>query len=234
MKGRRDGLTLAKKLIGVNPLLQERLVVRKETIERADGKGFLQILPAQDVAGAHGKTYSFCGFDEVHTMRSWALLEAMQLDPNRCDALQWLTSYASIHHMPGVPLFDLMKAGKTRTDPKMLFSWYGADFVTDPDFAELDPESRANPSRASWTDQNYLAQQQARLPGHVYRRLQVPACPGARPRPRRGGRRSRAAVWSAPGARGHVRRVPDHQRERGRRHAGHRPRGGRAVSTDWS
>jgi hypothetical protein len=97
----------------------------------------------------------------------------MQLDPNRADALMWLTSYASIHHMPGVPLFDLMKAGKTGTDPRMLFSWYGADFTTDPDFAELDPESRANPSRASWADQNYLAQQQARLPSHVYRRLHL-------------------------------------------------------------
>jgi hypothetical protein len=168
-----DGLSLAKKIIAANPLLEERLIVRKETIERADGKGFLQILPAQDVAGAHGKSFSFCGYDEVHTMRSWALLEAMQLDPNRADALMWLTSYASIHHVPGAPLHDLMKAGKTGTDPKMLFSWYGADFVTDPDYAALDPESRANPSRASWTDQNYLAQQQARLPGHVYRRLHL-------------------------------------------------------------
>lgn len=168
-----DGLTMAKRLIAANPLLQERLLVRQKTIERRDGQGALLVLPAQDVAGSHGKSYSFCGFDEVHTMRSWALLEAMQLDPNRSDAIMWLTSYASIHHIPGVPLFDLMKAGKTGTDPRMLFSWYGADFTTDPEFAEADPESRANPSRASWADQGYLAQQQARLPSHQYRRLHL-------------------------------------------------------------
>lgn len=168
-----DDLSLAKKLVDANPLLGERLIVRQKTIERRDGAGFLMILPAQDVAGSHGKTYRFCGFDEIHGYRTWDLLEAMQLDPTRLDAQMWLTSYASVYHRPGVPLFDLMAAGRAGRDPRMYFSWYAADFTTDPDFAELDPESRANPSRASWLDQGYLAQQAARLPAHKYRRLHL-------------------------------------------------------------
>ena len=169
-----DDLDLVKKLIAANPrTLGKKLKVLKKSVERVDGKGGLQILPGQDVAGSHGKSYAFVGFDEVHTMRDWGLLEAMQLDPNRADAIMWLTSYASIFHRPGVPLFDLMRAGKTGTDPRMLFSWYGADFTTDPAYEDLDPETRANPSRAAWADQGYLAQQQARLPSHQYRRLHL-------------------------------------------------------------
>lgn len=168
-----DGLALAKLIIAANPLLQERLVIRQKVIERRDGRGFLMILPAQDTAGAHGKTYAFCGIDEIHTHRTWDLLEAMQHDPHRPEALMWITSYASIYHKPGVPLFDLMQQGRAGTDPRMFFSWYAADFTTDPDFAAADPETRANPSRASWASPGYLDQQRRRLPAHKYRRLHL-------------------------------------------------------------
>ena len=168
-----DGLTLAKLLVAANPLLAERLIVRKNVIERRDGHGFLMILPAQDVAGSHGKTFCFCGFDEIHTQRNWDLLEAMQPDPTRPEALTWITSYASLFHRPGVPLHDLCAQGRAGTDPRMAFSWYAADFTTDPDFQAADPETRANPSRSSWEDPNYLAQQQRRLPAHKYRRLHL-------------------------------------------------------------
>ena len=168
-----DNLALAKKLIDANPALKKLLVVREKVIHRRDGHGFLMILPAKDISGAHGKTYRLCCFDEIHTQRNWDLFEAMQLDPTRLDAQMWVTSYASIHHKPGIPLFDLMQMGRVGTDPRMLFSWYAADFTTDPDFADADPETRANPSRGSWADQNYLAQQQRRLPAHKYRRLHL-------------------------------------------------------------
>ena len=168
-----DDLELAKKLIAANPLLQGDVAIKQKVIEREDGKGFLEILPAGDVIGSHGKTYLFAGFDEIHGYRTWDLLEAMQLDPTRPDALMWITSYASIYHKPGVPLFDLMAAGKKGADHRMFFSWYGADYTTDPDFAEASPEDRANPSRGSWEDQGYLAQQQSRLPAHKYRRLHL-------------------------------------------------------------
>jgi hypothetical protein len=73
-----------------------------------------------------------------------------------------------------VPLFDLMKIGRERRDPRMLFSWYGADYTTDPDFQDLDPEGRANPSMNGPTwDSGYLQQQRTRLPSHKFRRLHL-------------------------------------------------------------
>jgi hypothetical protein len=169
----RDDLTLAKKLVRANPVLQDWLHVKRDSLERRDGCGFLEVLPAGDVVGAHGKSYRFVGYDEIHGYRDWGVFEAMQPDPHRLDAQQWVTSYASIYHRPGVPLFDLFSIGKADTDPRMLFSWYAADFTTDPDFEDKAPEVRANPSMASWDDDGYLAQQQARLPAHKYRRLHL-------------------------------------------------------------
>jgi len=168
-----DDLELAKKLITANRLLGDAVTVKQKAIERQDGNGFLAILPAKDIAGTHGKTFCFCGFDEIHEYRGWDLLEAMQLDPTRPDALMWITSYASIYHKPGVPLFDLIASGKKGQDQRMLFSWYAADFCTDPAFADAAPEDKANPSRGSWADPHYLEQQQTRLPSHKYRRLHL-------------------------------------------------------------
>ena len=91
---------------------------------------------------AQGKTYCFCGFDEIHTYKNWDLLEAMALDPTRPDAVQWITSYASIYHRPGVPLFDLTAQGWKGEDPRMFFSWYASDRTTDPDFNNASPEDR--------------------------------------------------------------------------------------------
>jgi len=168
-----DDLSLVKKLLAVNPVLQERLVIKSKIIERRDGHGFLEILPAGDVVGTHGKTFRLAAFDESHGYRTWDILEALQPDPHRLDALTWITSYASIYHRPGVPLFDLCRMGWAGTDPRMLFSWYAADRTTDPDFADATPEARANPSMASWADQEYLTQQQRRLPAHKFRRLHL-------------------------------------------------------------
>jgi hypothetical protein len=169
----RDDLSLAKKIVKANPDLGHWLKVKANSIERKDGRGFLEVLPAGDVVGQHGKSYRFVGYDEIHGYRNWDVLEAMQPDPHRLDAQQWITSYASLFHRPGVPLFDLMVQGKTGTDPRMLFSWYAADFTSDPDFADLPPEIRANPSMQSWGDAGYLEQQQRRLPSHKFRRLHL-------------------------------------------------------------
>src|SRR5207244_7704081 len=89
---------------------------------------------------------------------------------------EWVATYASIHHKPGAPLFDMMAAGKSGKDPRMLFTWFAADIVTDEEHAAhaKTPEERANPSMfsESW-DGGYLAQQAARLPAHRYRRLHL-------------------------------------------------------------
>ena len=144
-----------------------------------DGSGSIKILPAKDISGAHGKTYALCGFDEIHTLRSWDLLEALQPDPTRSDVQVWYVSYDTIYSVPGVPLYDLKLIGKAGTDPRMLFSWYSGDLCTDPAFAELPPEQRANPSMQSWPEgAKYLAQQKRRLPTHKYRRLHL-NLPGA-------------------------------------------------------
>lgn len=173
-----DDLSLAKKLIAQNELLAAELETRAKEIVRRDGAGALKILPARDVSGAHGKTYLFAGFDEIHGYRSHDLFEALAPDPTRRDALTWITSYAGIRHAPGIPLYDFMQAGKSGADPRMYFSWYAGDFTTDEALAEASPEDRANPSRASWGNSDYLDQQRRRLPTHKFRRLHL-NLPGA-------------------------------------------------------
>jgi len=169
----KDDLELAKKIVKANRILYGAVTVKQRIIERKDGHGFLEILPAQDIAGTHGKSYLFVGYDEIHSYRSWDIIEALQPDPHRPDALQWITSYASIYHKPNVPLFDLSAAGWKGQDPRMYFSWYAADKTTDPGLENASPEDKANPSRNSWQDPNYLEQQQRRLPAHKYRRLHL-------------------------------------------------------------
>jgi len=166
-----DDLKLLKKVIAVNPLLDREVIVKQKEIERVDAKGTLKILPAQDAIGAHGKTYLFVGFDEIHGYRNWDIFEALAPDPTRLDALTWITSYASIYNSPGNPLFDLMAQGKRGEDPRMFFSWYSSEYCTDPDYADAEPEARANPSMPSWGNPTYLAQQRRRLPSHKFRRL---------------------------------------------------------------
>ena len=56
----------------------------------------------------------------------------------------------------------------------MLYSWYSADYTSDPDFEDATPEERANPSMGGWPDGlGYLEQQRLRLPSHKYRRLHL-------------------------------------------------------------
>ena len=181
-------MELEKKIVAINPPITDFVIVKQNVIERRDGKGFFETPPAGDVVGTHGKTYFFVGFDEIHGYKTWDRLEAMQLDPTRTDAMQWITSYASIYHKPGVPLFDLLATGKKGGDPRMFFSWYAADYVTDPEREHLSPEAKANPSASSWEDAGYLIHQQSRLPSHKYHRLHLnlPEVPrAARSPPRR-------------------------------------------------
>jgi hypothetical protein len=173
-----DDLELAKKLVRCNRVLDAELEIQALEIRRRDGKGAMKILPAKDAAGAHGKTAAFVGFDEIHGYRDWNIMEGLQPDPTRVDALTWITSYDSFYQSPGCPLFDLKRIGIAGEDPRMLFSWYSADLCTDPAFADLPPEQKANPSMRGWPDPDYLEQQRRRLPTHKYRRLHL-NLPGA-------------------------------------------------------
>ena len=53
-----DDLSLAKKLFLANPELLREVDIQQKQIVRRYGRGVLQILPARDASGAHGKTYS--------------------------------------------------------------------------------------------------------------------------------------------------------------------------------
>lgn len=174
-----DDLTLARKLVEANPVLSDEIEPLARELRLKDGSAALKILPAKDVAGAHGKSAAFVGFDEIHGYRDWSLMEALQPDPTRADALQWVTSYASIYAVAGAPLHDLMQIGKAGADKRMLFSWYSGDYCSDPKFADLPPEQRANPSMTSWPDgMGYIDQQRQRLPIGRFRRLHL-NLPGA-------------------------------------------------------
>jgi hypothetical protein len=170
-----DDLSLLKKLVACNPILDREVRVLAKEIGRLDGKGSLKILPAGDAIGAHGKVFLFLGIDEIHGYRDYALLEALSPDPTRSDVLTWITSYSPIRAVPGVPLFDMLQAGKAARDPRLYFQWYAADYTTDPDLQgeDVSAEQRANPSMASWAEPNYLEQQKARLPTSRYRRLHL-------------------------------------------------------------
>jgi hypothetical protein len=169
-----DNLSLAKKLVACNPDLAAEIDVYANELRLRDGSATLKILPAKDTIGAHGKSAAFIGYDEIHGYKDWSLMEALQPDPTRPDALQWVTSYASLFNTAGCPLFDLMQIGLTNKDPRLLFSWYSADLCTDPAFADLPPEARANPSMTSWPDgTGYLETQRARLPTGRFRRLHL-------------------------------------------------------------
>ncbi len=176
----KDDLDLLKKIIEVNPILNDNVRVLKREIVRNDGRGIMKVLPSGDVAGSHGKTYLFCGFDEIHGYKNWDIFEALAPDPTRRDALTWITSYASIYNNEGVPLHDMTKQGKKGSDPKMFFSWYSADYCTDEVWTQQcdTKEALANPSSTSWGNDGYLQQQKVRLPSHKYRRLHL-NLPGA-------------------------------------------------------
>ena len=174
-----DDLALAKKIVQANPQLAAELTVYAREIRRKDDQGAIRILPARDAIGSHGKTALFIGFDEIHGYKSWDIFEALAPDPTRVDTLTWVTSYDTIWNSQGVPLFDMKRAGQAGDDPRMLFSWYSGDVCSDPAFADLSPEHRANPSMASWPEgPAYLEQQRRRLPSHKFRRLHL-NLPGA-------------------------------------------------------
>ena len=165
-----------------NPALAAELVILQKEIRRRDERGALRILPAKDVAGLHGKTAQFIGYDEIHSYRTHDVFEALSLDPTRPDALMWITTYDTIYNTPGVPLVDFKALGKSGADPRMFFSWYSGDTCTDAAYAQLEPELRANPSIGSWPEgRAYLDQQRRRLPTHKYRRLHLnlPGAPNA-------------------------------------------------------
>lgn len=156
-----DDLELAKILIRRNPILEDRLVLKSNVVERKDGGGFIEILPAGDAAGLHGKTYLFIVVDELHTQKDYRLLEALELDRTRSDSVQWFASYASIYRHAGVPLNDLLKQHEAGTDPRLYVSWFAGSIE------EANP-SLNGPLGPTMED---ILDAQRSLPSWIFRRL---------------------------------------------------------------
>ena len=119
-----DDLDLLKKLIRCNPILDENSLIKSNIVELKDGTGFIEILPARDAQSLHGKTYLLLVVDELHTQKDYKLLEALELDRTRPDAMQWFASYASMYHHKGVPLVDIQRQFADQIDPRLYVSWY--------------------------------------------------------------------------------------------------------------
>jgi len=115
-----DDLDLLKKLVRCNPILNDLVILKNNIVELKDGTGFIEILPSRDAQSLHGKTYLFLVVDELHTQKDYKLLEALELDRTRPDAMQWFASYASMYRHKGVPLVDIQR----QDDPRLFVSWY--------------------------------------------------------------------------------------------------------------
>ncbi|NOU09382.1 MAG: hypothetical protein HOO98_05100 [Nitrospira sp.] len=156
-----DDLDLTKLLIRRNPMLQAELTLKSNIVERKDGKGFIEILPARDAQGLHGKTYLFLVVDELHTQKTYDLLMALEIDRTRPDAVQWFASYASLYRHAGIPLVDMLKQHEAKSDPRLYVSWYAGSI------------EEANPSLNSAvgpTMEDVLDAQRS-LPSWIFRRL---------------------------------------------------------------
>ena len=156
-----DDLDLCKKLIRVNPVLEREVIVRSNVIERRDGGGFIEILPAGDALGLHGKTYLFLVVDELHTQRDYKVLEALELDRTRPDAVQSFASYAAMSPAPGVPINDMLRQHEAHTDPRLFVSWYAGTIE------EANP-SLNGPLGPAIED---IEDAQRSLPSWIFRRL---------------------------------------------------------------
>lgn len=156
-----DDLDLTKLLIRHNPMLQAELMIKSNIVERRDGLGFIEILPARDAAGLHGKTYLFLVVDEFHTQKTYDLLMALELDRTRPDAMQWFASYASLYRHAGIPLVDMLKQHEAKADPRLYVSWYSGTVE------EANPSLNGplGPTLADITDA------QRSLPSWIFRRL---------------------------------------------------------------
>lgn len=156
-----DDLDLAKKIVRCNPVLANEVTIKQNYIERKDGKGFLEILPAGDALGLHGKTYLFLVVDELHTQKDYRVLEALELDRTRPDATQWFASYAAVSPTVGVPINDILKQHEKGTDPRLFVSWYSGTIE------EANP-SLNGPLGPTLAD---IEDAQRSLPSWIFRRL---------------------------------------------------------------
>jgi len=156
-----DDLDLTKKLVRCNPVIRNEVTTKNNCIVLKNGNGFIEILPAGDVQGLHGKTYLAAIFDEFHTQKDYRVLEALELDRTRPDARQIFLSYASPYRHAGVPLVDMIKQNGAKTDPRLYVAWHAGSIE------EANP-SLTGPLGPAMED---ILQAQRSLPSWIFRRL---------------------------------------------------------------
>lgn len=177
-----DDLELTKLLIRRNPLLSAEYIVRSNIVQRKDGMGFIEILPARDAASLHGKTYLFLVVDELHTQKNYDLLQALEIDRTRPDAMQWFASYASLYRHAGVPLVDMLKQWELKPDPRLYVSWYcgtieeanpSLNSMCGPTLADIEDAQRSLPS---WVFRRLYLNQAGMPDGAAFDYESVEAC----------------------------------------------------------
>jgi hypothetical protein len=55
-------------------VLFDLLTIKQKSVERKDGKGFVEIIPGRDIQGHHGGKFDLLVIDEIHMQRDWNLL----------------------------------------------------------------------------------------------------------------------------------------------------------------
>ncbi|MFO0729742.1 MAG: hypothetical protein U0361_01865 [Nitrospiraceae bacterium] len=156
-----DNLTLAKRLYKLNHLLAEEVSIKANVIELRNGAGFIEIIPAGDAAGMHGKSYRLMCLDELHTQKNYDVLEGLEMDPARPDAQQLFGSYSPLLPRPGIPISDMLKQHADQVDPRL--------FV----FTRSGDIEMANPAMGGplGGTREEIESAQVRLPSWHFRRL---------------------------------------------------------------
>lgn len=156
-----DNLTFAKKLYKCNPTLAAEVSIKGNRIELKRGDGFIEILPAGDAAGMHGKSYRLLTLDELHTQKNYDVLEALEMDPSRPDAQQLFGSYSPLLPRPGLPIVDILRQHADGLDPRL--------FV----FSRSGSIEAANPAMGGPLGSTHeeIEAAQIRLPSWHFRRL---------------------------------------------------------------
>lgn len=156
-----DNLSFAKKLYRCNPILADEVSIKANVIELRSGNGFIEILPAQDASGMHGKSYRLMCLDELHTQTSYDVLEGLEMDPTRPDAQQLFGSYSPLLPRPGIPITDILKQHADRVDPRLFVFSRSGDIET------------ANPAMGGplGSTREEIESAQVRLPSWHFRRL---------------------------------------------------------------
>jgi phage terminase large subunit-like protein len=171
----RDTLTILKKLIACNPILEREVDVTANAVRRRDGRGTLATVASRETRGLHGGSRLATFYDEVGGFRDSDLFTALAPDPHRAhECLTYVTGYRGVHEGPGCPMYDYFQRCRAGTLPSEYFSWYDGEFSTDEDFMQegLTPEERANPSLPSFAP-GYLEEAYQRLSAAGYRQVHL-------------------------------------------------------------